>query len=178
MLGYDNPRLSQALIEAGAALGRAEYVASGLETLRWICGQQRSPSGLFRPIGSESFGREYAALPFDQQPLEAQAAIEACLAAARVDDARDWHRHARAAWRWFFGANDRGAVLADIATGRCRDGITPRGRNENCGAESVLAFQLSYYSFTALARLTGRGPMATGAERDDGGAEPGLAAAA
>ena len=170
VLGYDNPRLSQALIEAGAALERDDFTQAGLETLRWICEQQRSASGKFRPIGSETFGREYAALPFDQQPLEAQAAIEACLAAARVDDARRWHRHARAAWRWFFGANDRGVVLADIPSGRCRDGITPRGRNENCGAESVLAFQLSFYSFNRLERLERRrATERAGAGNDDSG---------
>ena len=63
-----------------------------------------------------------------------------------------WQQHALAAWRWFFGANDRGVVLADLATGRCRDGINPRGVNENCGAESILAFQLSYYSLIGLLR--------------------------
>jgi hypothetical protein len=43
-------------------------------------------------------------------------------------------------------------VLADLATGRCRDGINPRGANENCGAESILAFQLSHYSLIGLLR--------------------------
>ena len=36
MLGYDNPRLSQALIEAGVALGDPAMTAAGLETLDWI----------------------------------------------------------------------------------------------------------------------------------------------
>lgn len=58
--------------------------------------------------------------------------------------------HARTVWGWFFGANDRGVVLADMATGRCRDGITPRGANLNCGAESILAFHLSWYALQAM----------------------------
>ncbi|WP_121117656.1 glycosyltransferase family 4 protein [Croceibacterium ferulae] len=156
VLGYDNPRLSQALIEAGVLLDRAEWVAAGVETLEWIAGQQVAASGHFRPIGSDSFGTEHGHLPFDQQPLEAQAAIEAARAAYdAIGDAR-WVDHAQCARDWFFGANDRGVVLADLATGRCRDGINPRGANANCGAESILAFQLGHYSVLALARTQQR----------------------
>jgi glycosyltransferase involved in cell wall biosynthesis len=156
VLGYDNPRLCQALIEAGDLMGDARASELGLETLAWIAAQQVSATGNFRPVGSESFGRRHDYLPFDQQPLEAQAAIEAAVAAHRATGAERWLDHAHAAWRWFFGGNDRGVVLADISTGRCRDGITPRGANENCGAESILAFQLSHYSMLALAgRQTG-----------------------
>jgi glycosyltransferase involved in cell wall biosynthesis len=156
VLGYDNPRLSQALIEAGLALEDNALAEAGLETLEWIAGQQIAASGHFRPIGSETFGQEHAWLPFDQQPLEAQAAIEAaCAAYVATQDLR-WFGHAQAAWDWFFGANDRGVVLADLATGRSRDGINPRGANENCGAESILAFQLAHYSMLALARAQQR----------------------
>jgi len=150
VLGYDNPRLSQALIEAGMALGREDWTGAGLETLRWICAQQVSARGQFRPIGSESFHREHSYLPFDQQPLEAQAAIEAAQSAWNATSGAFWREHAMLAWRWFFGANDRGAVLADVVTGRCRDGVTPRGANANCGAESILAFQLSHYALMKL----------------------------
>lgn len=150
VLGYDNPRLPQALIEAGRVLGREDVMATGLETLDWVADIQTAADGHFRPIGSETFGREYSAMPFDQQPLEAQAAIDASVAAWRVSADDRWKAHAQAAWRWFFGANDRGAVLADVTSGRCRDGITPRGVNRNCGAESILAFQLGHYSMLAL----------------------------
>lgn len=151
VLGYDNPRLPQALIEAGQVLSRPDWTAIGIETLAWIAERQTAANGQFRPIGSETFGRPYAQLPFDQQPLEAHAAIDAALSAWRATGEERWRDHGSAAWNWFFGANDRGVVLADMATGRCRDGITPRGANLNCGAESILAFQLGYYSMIALA---------------------------
>lgn len=153
VLGYDNPRLCQALLEAGAALGETEWLAAGIETLEWIATKQTAANGTFRPIGSESFGREQAYLPFDQQPLEAQAAIDAARTAYEVTGDPKWPQHANAAWEWFFGSNDRGVRLADLRTGRCRDGITPRGANENCGAESILAFHLSYCSMLALGRI-------------------------
>jgi len=154
MLGYDNPRLSRPWIEAGQLLDNPEWVAAGIETLAWIADRQVSASGQFRPIGSETFGIAYSSLPFDQQPLEAQAAVEACWSAFSVTGDPRWREHARAAWRWYFGANDRGVILADLASGRCRDGVTPRGVNENCGAESILAFQLAHYT---LVRIEGCG---------------------
>ncbi len=150
VLGYDNPRLAQALIVSGRALGRDDWLREGLATLDWIAQRQTSANGLFRPVGSEGFGREYEQLPFDQQPLEAQAAIEACAAAYAADPAQRWITHAQAAYAWFFGANDRGVMLADIATGRCRDGVTPRGVNLNCGAESILALQLAHFTMRGM----------------------------
>lgn len=150
MLGYDNPRLSQALIEAGHLRGRRDWVAAGIDTLEWIAQRQIAADGHFRPVGSETFGRPHAQMPFDQQPLEAQAATEAAEAAYAATGDLRWLDHALAAYGWYFGQNDRQAVLADLTSGRCRDGVTPRGLNENCGAESILAFQLAHYSLTRL----------------------------
>ena len=155
VLGYDNPRLCQALLEAGEALDIDEAREVGLDTLHWITKQQTSARGYFRPIGSDSFDTEFERMPFDQQPLEAQAAIEAAETALKMTGDEFWREHALRAWEWFFGANDRGAVLAELETGRCRDGVTPRGANENCGAESILAFHLSHYSMVRM--LEGRG---------------------
>lgn len=152
VLGYDNPRLSQALIEAALLTGRDDWLESGLASLRFIAGQQRATSGHFRAIGSDTFHRAYEAMPFDQQPLEAWAAIDAAAVAWRATAEVAWRDHAEAAYRWFLGANDRAIALGDIATGRCRDGLTPLGVNENCGAESILAFQLSHYAMQALSR--------------------------
>lgn len=153
VLGYDNPRLPQALIEAGQVRGRDDWTLLGIETLDWIARRQTAEAGHFRPVGSETFGRIQDQLPFDQQALEAQAAIEAARAAFAATRNRRWLDHANAAYAWFFGRNDRGLPLADLATGRCRDGITPQGINENSGAESILAFQLSFYALRDLRQL-------------------------
>ena len=153
VLGYDNPRMPQALLEAGVLLDRREWREEALDSLAWVGAQQRSEQGNFRPVGSEGFGREYDVLPFDQQPLEAWAAIDAAASAFAATRDPRWLDHAKAAHRWFFGGNDRGAVLGDLASGRCRDGVTPHGANENCGAESILAFQLACYAMAGLARL-------------------------
>lgn len=152
VLAYDNPRMPQALIEAGMLLGRSDWTAIGLETLDWMNTRQTADQGHFRPVGSEGFGQPYDQMPFDQQPLEAQAAIEAAVSAFRASGDRRWIDRAVTAYRWYFGANDRGVVLANIGTGRCRDGVTPRGANANCGAESILGFQLAHAAVTGLLR--------------------------
>ena len=133
-------------------MNRDDWIESGLSSLRFIARQQVSAQGHFRAVGSETFGKPYQNLPFDQQPLEAWAAVDAAAAAWAATGDEGWVRHAEVAYRWFLGGNDRGEVLGDIASGRCRDGVTPQGVNLNCGAESILAFQLAHYALCAIAR--------------------------
>ncbi len=156
VLAYDNARLPEALIRAGVALDRDDLVACGIETLDWIVARQTSPEGHFRAIGTESFGREYAdPLPFDQQPLEAQATIDAC--AAAFDGTRDprWVDEAMRAYRWYLGANELDLPLASGADGGCYDGLMPTGVNRNQGAESILALQLASCAISALSKRSG-----------------------
>ena len=144
MLAYDNCRLPEAMIRAGMRLNRADIMACGIETLRWIMDLQISPAGHFRPVGSDSFGRHREApRPFDQQPVEIWAAIDACAAAYEMSGDAIWLSHAHLAYGWFAGANDRGIAVGDPLTGTCHDGINARGINLNEGAESVLAFHLA-----------------------------------
>ncbi len=149
-LAYDNARLPEALIRAGELLGVQEYTCAGLASLDWLCEQQTAADGHFRPEGSEGFHQPGESLPFDQQPLEAWATIDACAVAFRATGAMLWRERAEAAYAWYHGANDRGLALADPATGRCRDGLMPQGVNANVGAESVLSFQLAYRTMNDL----------------------------
>lgn len=144
MLAYDNCRLPEALLRAGNALSDGEMTACGLAMLKWINLQQTATAGHFRPIGSDSFGRECEVpKPFDQQPVEIWAAIDAASAAYDVTGGAVWIAEAKRAYAWFSGRNDRGVVVSDPLTGTCHDGINPRGLNLNEGAESVLSYQLA-----------------------------------
>ncbi len=144
MLAYDNARLPEALIRAGVAIGREDFIARGLASLEWLAGQQTTADGHFRAVGSDSFGTHYAPpLPFDQQPVEAWAMIDACDAAyAATLDSR-WQERARDAYLWFLGRNELGLALGDVSSGECYDGLIPTGINRNRGAESILAFHLA-----------------------------------
>lgn len=146
---YDNARLSQALILSGHAMGQGRALEVGLESLRWLDSQQKSPTGFFRPIGTNGFHEKNGQrADFDQQPIEAQAMIAASLAAFRVTGDIYWWRESRRAFDWFLGRNDLGIALHDPATGGCRDGLHHNRVNENQGAESTLAYQLSLVDMT------------------------------
>ncbi|UZK65640.1 glycosyltransferase family 4 protein [Sphingomonas sp. M1-B02] len=153
VLAYDNARLPEALLRAGKALGRADFIEVGLSTLDWIVGRQTSPEGRFRAVGSESFGRPYAEpLQFDQQPLEAQATVDACVAAYEATGDDRWTEEALKAYRWYLGANDLDLPLATAQDGGCFDGLMPSGLNRNQGAESILALQLANCAISALSK--------------------------
>ena len=149
-LAYDNARLAEALMRAGLRLRSLPLEEAGLAALDWLCDHQTGAGGWFRPAGSEGFGLAGETLPFDQQPLEAWATIAACGEAFVSTGLPRWSARADMAWRWFHGDNDRSLALASAATGRCCDGLTPRGVNANVGAESVLAFHLAYHAMDDL----------------------------
>ena len=143
-LSYDNAKLAHALISSGDATGQAAVLQRGLESLRWLTAQQTSEEGHFRPIGSNGFyPRGGKRARFDQQPIEAQATISACLEAYRVTSDDWWYDRAHCAFDWFIGGNDLGLELYSPETGGCRDGLHIDRVNQNQGAESTLAFLLS-----------------------------------
>jgi hypothetical protein len=144
ILAYDNARLAQALIVSGTCLPETRALKVGISALEWLVGIQSSGFGNFRPIGSNGFypqGGERA--DFDQQPLEAQATVSACLAAFRATGDSSWIREAKRAFDWFLGRNDIGLSLHDPETGGCCDGLQPDRVNANQGAESSLAFAIA-----------------------------------
>ena len=155
-LAYDNPRLPQALIVTGCATGVRSYVSAGLRSLRWLMALQTTQTGIFRPVGSRSFGaKSTPPMAFDQQPLEAAATVSACLAAWRACGEARWRADAARAFAWFLGSNDLSIPLVDLETGSCRDGLHPDRANENRGGESVVSYLLSLAEMRQLARPEG-----------------------
>lgn len=141
---YENARLSQALILSGNSMSDPVTLEVGLKSLRWLASIQKTQAGHFRPIGSNGFYvKEGARADFDQQPVEAQAMVSACLTAYRITGDIAWNSEARRAFEWFLGRNDLGQSLYDSANGGCGDGLHENRVNANQGAESSLAFQIS-----------------------------------
>jgi len=143
-LSYDNPKLAHALMLTGRATGQQTMFERGLEALRWLMELQISEKGHFRPIGTNGFYRRGGTRAnFDQQPIEAQAMVSACLEAFRATSDMWWYEQAQRAFDWFIGWNDLGLELYSPKTGGCRDGLHMDRVNRNQGAESTLAFLLS-----------------------------------
>jgi len=140
-LTYCNAALPHALIMCGQSIPNATMMETGMEALSWLADLQRADAGHFVPIGSNGFYHQNGERArFDQQPVEAQAMVSACLEAYRITGDKRWHKEARRAFEWFLGRNDLNLTVYDPTTGGCRDGLHPDRPNENQGAESTLAF--------------------------------------
>jgi hypothetical protein len=147
ILTYDNAKLAHALLASDQPAAQA----CGLQALEWLVSFQTSEQGHFRPIGSNGFYRHNGPrADFDQQPIEAQSTISACLAAYRLTGTERWRDIAFRTFDWFFGGNDLGLPLYCPETGGCRDGLHVDRVNANQGAESTLAFWLSFAELRSI----------------------------
>lgn len=164
VVAYENARLCQALISAGRWTGDAAALDTGMCMLDWLWEIQRSGSGRFAPIGCRGFyprGGEPA--PFDQQPLEPQAMVAACIEALHAVGDDRWRDRAWSAFEWFRGHNLLGMAVCDPLTGGCRDGLLADRLNENQGAESTLAWLHALADMTSLesSRCTSPAPASS-----------------
>jgi glycosyltransferase involved in cell wall biosynthesis len=155
VVGYDNARMSHALILTGRWTGNERMRDTGLNSLRWLMENQRGERGCFRPVGSNGFWhRGKPPAEYDQQPIEAAAAVSACIEALNTTGDEFWRAEAQRAFDWFLGSNDLNEVLYDFSTGGCRDGLHSNRANQNEGAESTLSFLLALAEMKALDNAT------------------------
>src|SRR2546426_6468467 len=115
-LTYCNAALPHALLMCGQGIPNNDMSEAGLESLSWLADLQHAEEagGHFGPIGSNGFyqrGGERAR--FDQQPVEAQAMVSACLEAHRITGNKSWYKEARCAFDWFLGRNDLDLPIYD-----------------------------------------------------------------
>src|SRR6266567_2392517 len=163
---YDNAKLAHALILSGRATGQQAVFERGLQALRWLTKLQISEKGHFRSIGTNGFyRRDGMRANFDQQPIEAQAMVSACLEAYRATSDLWWYEQAQRAFDWFIGWNDLGLELYSPESGGCGDGLHVDRVNGNQGAESTLAFLLSLAEMRQAQNMVTsfRAPIAIGA---------------
>ncbi|WP_174274436.1 glycosyltransferase family 4 protein [Sphingomonas bacterium] len=157
VLAYDNARLPEALLRGARFLDDPDMKADALAAFEWLDARQTNEQDQFRAVGTDSFGRPYAEpLPFDQQPLEAWATVDAALFAREVTGDARWLETAWRAYAWYLGANDLGMPIATPANGGCYDGLMSDRVNLNQGAESILAYQ---FACAAMARAAAAGTL-------------------
>jgi hypothetical protein len=156
---YDNGKLPQALLAAARQTGNLAWCRAGLRSLTFLLRGQTAPEGHFRPAGCRGFWPRLASpAQWDQQPLEAQSMIAACLEAYGLTHQHSWLAGAQRIFAWFTGENDLGLSLVDAETGGCCDGLQESGLNLNQGAESTLAWLQSAAALRLTASLPAAGP--------------------
>lgn len=150
-VSYANSRIPHAMIHAGMLLKDEPLIQRGLKVLDWLIKKQFS-QGVFSPIGNNGWHTPLGKASFDQQPLEANGMIDACLQAEEYRKDGTYADYALKAFYWFTGENDCGQPLYDFATGGCRDGLHPNGVNLNQGAESTISWLMSLMSISFYLR--------------------------
>jgi hypothetical protein len=140
-LTYDNARLPQALIAAGARLADEDLLAEGLRSLDWYSDELGIGDPFVRHVGHE-FRRRGTPHPGrgDEQPLNAAALVEAHVEAFLGTGSSASAGRAVHAFEWFLGRNRLGIPVYDFSTGGCHDGLGEHTVNVNEGAESTLAY--------------------------------------
>lgn len=127
-----------ALLAAGAVLGRTELVDDGLALLGWLVDRETA-SGHLSPTPAGGRARIDPVGGFDQRPVDVAALAAACARAAALTGDRRWIATLEQSWRWFAGANDLDVPLWDADTGACAGRLTPTGPSSDHDAGSTLA---------------------------------------
>ncbi|MBF0239394.1 MAG: hypothetical protein HQM12_16960 [SAR324 cluster bacterium] len=147
---YSNGSISQALLLSGQSMQRQDMIEIGLRSLEWLLKIQ-TKEGHFAPVGNMGWYPTGGIIArFDQQPIEANIMIDACVEAYNVTHDLNWTESAMMCFNWFLGHNDLNMPLYDPKTGGCRDGIMANGINQNEGAESSLAWLQSLITIHKL----------------------------
>jgi len=150
-VSYANSRIPHAMIHAGMLLKEEPLIQRGLKVLDWLI-EKQFINGIFSPIGNNGWLTPQGKVTFDQQPLEANGMIDACLQAEEYVKDGTYADYALKAFYWFTGENDCGQPLYDFATGGCRDGLHSSGINLNQGAESTISWLMSLMSISFYLR--------------------------
>ncbi len=149
-LNYANGKLPHALLLSGQGMQRSDMIDMGLKALKWLLAVTTEDKH-FVPIGSNGwYAQGGPRARFDQQPVEANAMVEACVEAYNITRDHTWFENAAMCFNWFLGQNDLNMPLYDAKTGGCRDGLMADGINQNQGAESSLAWLLSLMTLQKL----------------------------
>jgi hypothetical protein len=145
-LTYCNARLPQALLGT-------RWAGMALESLAWLCGILEV-DGRISLIGNRGWYRRGAERAvYDQQAVDAAAAVSACAAAYGTSGDDRFHRWAKLGYAWFHGQNPGDSSMLDPETGGCYDGLEPDGVNLNQGAESLLAWLLAWEDMAEMGWL-------------------------
>ena len=144
LLAYDNGILPLALLHSAEILKNDKISAIALETTNFLT-EIMLKDGYLSIIGNEKwFQKDGERSLFAQQPVDALAMVLMYNQAFHLTKDREYLTKLFSCFMWFLGENDLRMNLFDFETNGCCDGIMSDGVNRNQGAESSLAYLISY----------------------------------
>jgi glycosyltransferase involved in cell wall biosynthesis len=144
LLAYDNGILPLALLHSAEILNDSKITKIALKSMDFLTSHTLKNNYL-SIIGNEKwFKREEERSVFAQQPIDAMAMVLMYHQAFHVTKNKDYLNMLYTSFLWFLGENDLRMSLYDFETNGCCDGFESSGVNRNQGAESSLAYLISY----------------------------------
>jgi hypothetical protein len=144
-LTYVNARIPHSILGAYEIIGNKEYLEISMDSLDFLIDIEFKGS-LYQPIGSDGwYFKNSVKAEYDQQPIEASCIVEATIRAWKLSGKKDYLQRALEAFQWYHKKNTAGADLVELSTFTCYDGLTPKGVNQNQGAESTISYYLAYF---------------------------------
>jgi hypothetical protein len=144
ILTYDNAMLPLALLHATEILNDDKVRITALNSMDFLTGKTFT-DGYLSIIGNKKwYKKDGERSTFAQQPIDALAMILMFHQAFHVTKDKDYLNKLFTSFMWFLGENDLRMSLYDFETNGCCDGLESYGINRNQGAESTLAYMISY----------------------------------
>lgn len=144
VLSYDNALLPLAMLHAAEYILDDRVMKIAIDSMNFLTKMTFS-EGYLSTIGNEKWyekGGERS--KFAQQPIDAMATVLMFHQAFLLTKERDYLSKLFTSFMWFHGENDLRLGLYDYETRGCCDGLENYGVNRNQGAESTLAYLISY----------------------------------
>jgi len=144
ILTYDNALLPLAMMHAAEYILDDRIMKIALDSMNFLTDLTFS-EGYLSPVGNENwFGKGEERSKFAQQPVDAMASVLMFHQAFKLTKERHYLNRLFTSFMWFHGENDLRLGLYDYETHGCGDGLEQNGVNRNQGAESTLAYLISY----------------------------------
>ena len=145
-LTYDNGILPLALLHSYEITGISRVKKIALQAIDFLK-QKTLYKDYLTPVGNDGWCTKNACdnVPlFDQQAIEVMAMILMFYQALHLTKDTTYLGDMNKCFLWFMGENELHIPLYDHETHGCSDGLEHKGINRNQGAESTLAYLISY----------------------------------
>ncbi|HZJ79624.1 MAG TPA: glycosyltransferase family 4 protein [Dysgonamonadaceae bacterium] len=146
LLAYDNAILPLAMLHATSILNDDKIKKVAFESMNFLV-KHTMRDGYLSIIGNEEwFMKDEERSVYAQQPVDAMGMVLMLREAYNITGDKTHLTKLFKSFKWFLGDNDLRISLYNHDTHGCGDGIESYGINQNQGAESTIAYLVSYLS--------------------------------
>ncbi len=144
LLAYDNAILPLAMLHATEILNEDAVRKVAFDSMHFLMDNTMS-NGYLSIIGNEKwYNKKGDRSVFAQQPVDAMGMVLMFRQAFNISNDKNYLSKLFKSFKWFLGENDLRMSLFNHETKGCFDGLESYGVNQNQGAESTLAYLISY----------------------------------